>query len=230
MNLLSLFASLTDGTSAAAPLVLSALTSCTPPAAVPQVLFEFQHVPAQVTHNLDHAALGQFATSTTFSHHSNEVFLTGGITESNIKTQFNVSFRHMIDQKTQATCLYVDKVTLSLNYAPVVHMASNFPANSCRFRTTWEHELRHVNTDLITLNETKGSLHQAAQQAVARLGAMGPHPYGEIPARQQGVIKYLETALEPTFKSIDALRLQRQQLIDTRQEYMRLSNACPNER
>lgn len=228
MSFMSLLAAL--GGKSAAPLVLSALTSCTPAAGPAPMEMQFVNVPPEVTHNLDHEALGKFSTSTTFSHNSNETFLTGGITESNIKTQFNVSFRHLLDQKTQMTCLYVDKVTLTLSYAPVVHMASNFPKGSCRFATTWEHELRHVNTDLITLKETQGNLEQAARAAVARLGAMGPLPYANVPGTQQEVIKYFESAVQPTFKSIDAIRLQRQQLIDTRQEYMRLSNACPNER
>lgn len=205
----------------------AALTSCDPMKKVPTVTMIFNPSQPQATHNLDHQALGQFNISTKFSHGPKEVFLTGGITESNIRTDYNVSFQQVIDQSSNKACLYVDAIELNLHYDPVVHIASNYPEGSCRFMTTWKHELLHVNTDLITLNERKGLIEQAGQQVAQQLTVIGPVDAATLPAQQQAVIAKVGAAVEATFTGIDQIRMQRQQLIDTRQEYLRLSKACP---
>jgi hypothetical protein len=40
----------------------------------------------------------------------------------------------------------------------------------------------------------------------------------------------ISSRLRDTLAEMDAVRRKRQQMIDTRQEYMRLSGLCPNER
>lgn len=212
-----------------APATLVTLMSCAQPASPPAVTMTFTPSQPSVTHNLDHAALGQFATSTTFSHHKNEVFLTGGITESNIRTEFNVGFTQQINPVTGSACLAVNEINLNLIYEPIVHIASNFPQGSCRFMTTWEHELRHVNTDLVTLKERAPLLEQAAKQAAQKISVIGPMERSALEVQQQAVIDQIGAVVETTFAGIDQLRMQRQQLIDTRAEYLRLSKACPPE-
>lgn len=218
----------TDLFSVAAPkIMLVTAMACSPAQKTPTVSLTFTPTPPQVTHNLDHQALGKFSVSTEFSHHKNEVFLTGGITESNIRTNYNVSFEQHIEQNTNRACLYVDHIELTLHYDPIVHIASNYPQGSCRFKTTWQHELLHVNTDLITLNERKPLLEQAARQVAQRLTVVGPLDAAALPVQQQAIIDQVGAAVQTTFAGIDKLRMQRQQLIDTREEYLRLSRACP---
>ncbi len=191
------------------------------------VTIEFTHSEPSVTHSLSHQDLGKFSVSTTFSHHRDEVFLTGGITESNIKSNFEVSFNQRSDRNTGETCISINKIVMKLSYEPVVHIASNFPRDSCQFATTWEHELRHVNTDLLTLQERGRLLQQAAQGVASQIKTIGPVPKSDVKRVQQEVIARIDTAVSGAFDEIDRLRMQRQQLIDTREEYMRLSKACP---
>lgn len=212
---------------AAPKMMLVSALACGPAQKAPTVSLVFTPAQPQVTHTLDHQALGQFSVSTQFSHHKNEVFLTGGITESNIRTEYNVSFEQHINPNTNQACLYVDHIELQLKYDPIVHIASNYPQGSCRFKTTWQHELLHVNTDLITLNERKPLLEQAAKQVAQKLTVIGPVDTAALPVQQQAVIDQVGAAVQATFASIDTLRMQRQQLIDTREEYLRLSKACP---
>lgn len=208
-------------------LVFATALVCAPAQNVPSVALEFIPTQPKVTHNLDHQALGQFSVSTQFSHHKNEVFLTGGITESNIRTDYNVSFEQHVHPVTKKACLYVDHIDLKLHYDPVVHIANNYPQGSCRFKTTWQHELLHVNTDLVTLNERKGQLEQAARQVAQKITVIGPVDASALPVQQQAIIDQVGAAVQASFSNIDQLRMQRQQLIDTRAEYLRLSKACP---
>lgn len=214
--------------SGAAPkLMLATAVACGPAQKAPLVSMVFVPSQPQVTHTLDHNALGQFTISTKFSHGPKEVFQTGGITESNIQTHWNVGFEQHIDPSTNQACLYVENIDVKLTYDPVVHIASNYPQGSCKFKITWQHELLHVNTDLITLNERKPLIEQAAKQVAQRLTVIGPVDAATIPLQQQAVIDQVGAAVQAAFAPIDQIRMQRQQLIDTREEYLRLSKACP---
>lgn len=209
-------------------LTLAMGLACAAPATPPVVHITFVNRPPEVTHTLDHNALGQFNASTTFAKHTHETFLTGGITESNIKTDFQIGFRQTINRAAGQACISVEKIDITLSYKPVVHMAREFPAGSCRFNTTWEHELRHVNTDVITLRERGPLLQQAAYKSALQIGAVGPVSLENLALQQKHIVTQVGAAIEAAFQDIDRLRMHRQQLIDTREEYLRLSRACPD--
>ena len=223
---LSLWAVLTG---APDPLILASTGGCARPTALPAVAYNFQSTPPQVTHNLDFQGLSQFSVDTVFARHTNEVFLKAGITQGFTKINHSAAFRYQQDPVSNTICMYVDKIDVVVSYEPVVHIASNFPYGSCRFKTTWEHELRHVNTDLITLTEYGGHMKQAAAYASQSLGAIGPFPVTQLEAQQQAVMGRIGTVIDKALDDIGTVRMQRQQLIDTREEYMRVSRACPNE-
>jgi len=206
---------------AAKAFVLAGLMVCEQ-APAPVIEIHFENNDPVATHNLDHQQLGKFQSSTQFSHSSNEVFTTGGITESNILTSFEVSFGLVTNTFSRDTCVSLSSAKITVSYTPVVHVASNYPAQSCRFNTTWLHELRHVNTNVITLNE-------AVETGVADMKTQGPlSPEQQEKVQQEISAKITETLTWATAE-MDKTRMQRQQLVDTREEYLRLSKVCPQE-
>lgn len=217
-------------TGAPDPMILASTGgACAAATAAPAVAYTFKNVPPQVTHHLDYHGLSQFSIDTTFSQHKNEVFLKAGVTQGMTRLNHSAGFRYLQNPANNTACLYVDSVTVEMSYEPIVHIASNFPYGSCRFKTTWEHELRHVNTDVITLNEYGPHMKQSAIVAAQSIGPIGPFPVAQLEAQQQAVMSRIGAAVDKTLDDIGAVRLQRQQLIDTREEYLRVSRACPNE-
>jgi hypothetical protein len=210
-------------------LTLVGYLSCDPQAA-PAVKVHFQQHPAQVTNNLTHQQLGTFNVQTQFSHGHNEIFITGGITESNIKTDFGVNFQMLQMPFNGPACVWVKDIDVTITYAPVVHIASEYKQGTCRFESTWQHELKHVNTDIITLRDSAPMIEAATQNAAAALGVIGPIKAEEIKPAQDRIVQQVGQAVKAAFDRTEQTRLQRQQTIDTREEYMRLSKLCPGER
>lgn len=199
------------------------------PAPVALVTMVFNNNLPIENNTVSSAELGNFNISTTFSKSRREMFAVGGVTVSDFSPQFLITFAGDTDPITGKTCLSAEKVELSLNYNPIVYIASEYRPGTCRYREIMLHEARHVNTDIITFREYLPKLQAEMQQAASGLRVMGPlAPHEILPARDK-TVDTLKAALGASVDRIAAVLHQRQQAIDTREEYLRTSRACPNE-
>lgn len=206
-------------------LVLSGLFSCDAGDA-PDIQVIFDNTPPVVSTALDHQALGGFKTSSKFSHSPGETFVTGGLTESNISSSLDLNFNHITNTLTDKSCLTLTQATVHVVYAPKVYVASNYAPNSCNYKATWLHELKHVNTDILTIKEFLPVIKTAAQSAIPAPITPDPIPSASLETRQKEVGDQMSIAIEAAVKRMDASRTQRQQLVDTRAEYLYLSELC----
>jgi hypothetical protein len=208
--------------------VLAATGVCaTPPP--PAVEMEFINTPPVERNDLSGQQLGGFHISTTFAKSHNEVFTVGGLTVSDFSPSYFVDFAVPADPVSGWPCLSVKGVRIKVNYAPTVYVASEFRNGGCRYSTTLQHEVRHVNTDIITFNEFLPVLRQAVQDAANGIGAVGPLKPENIIRERDKMVDRLKAALEAKAGEIEKIRFNRQQAIDTRQEYLRLSSLCREE-
>jgi hypothetical protein len=211
---------------AAKALVLAGIMTCDA-APAPVVRVALEEAPPVVTHRLSHEELGKFQTDTRIVQHRHEVFVTGGVTESKVETAFDMSFNKLTSTYSRESCLAVREINVKISYAPVVHIAKNFPQGSCRYNQTWQHELRHVGTDLVTLRGFVPFYRQALEAVAATFRNEGPLTEDEARAMQEAFGSKIREAVVRVSGQMDKTRMQRQQLIDTREEYLRLSRACP---
>jgi hypothetical protein len=213
--------------SAAGLLTLASFT-CDPQQAPPVQIIAQKHNPVY-RNDTASRQLGQFHVDTTFAKNPNEVFVTGGLTVGKVETKYDLNFQIKTDPVSNTSCLWVDQADVRVDYAPDVYIASEYRPDTCHYRITMEHELRHVNTDILTLNEYLPRLQAAATSALARAFSLGPIPAGQVKNEQQRIVGIVNQAITGALEEADSVRQKRQQMIDTRQEYLRLSGACPQE-
>ncbi|TAL26906.1 MAG: hypothetical protein EPN97_18655 [Alphaproteobacteria bacterium] len=208
--------------------ILAATGVCAAPPP-PAVEMEFVNTPPVERNDLSGRQLGGFHISTTFAKSRNEIFTVGGLTISDFSPAYLVDFSIPADTVTGWPCLSVKDVKIKVNYAPTIYVASEFRAGGCRYKTTLQHEVRHVNTDIITFNEFLPVLRQAVQDAANGIGAVGPLKPENLIRERDKMVDRLKAALEAKVDEIEKIRFNRQQVIDTRQEYLRLSALCREE-
>ena len=204
--------------------------TCPAPPSKPEIILNFENKTPVFSSAKSSRELGQITTSTVVSHHRDEVFLTGGITSSNISSRIQMSFARAGWEGEKRGCAYPHKVEVTIVYAPEVFIASGYAPGSCRYQTTMQHELRHVNTDVITLNEFMPFVKKTLQQSLDAIPAPTPQLPPVMDQKEAAMLEGVKAALAQAMTTMNISRMQRQQLIDTRQEYMRMTNACPNER
>jgi len=209
-------------------LFLAAFGMCNP-APTAQVTMVFNNNLPTENNRLTSADLGNFNISTTFSKSRKEVFTVGGVTVSDFSPQFLVTFAGSSDPITGKSCLAAEKIELSLNYNPIIYIASDYKPGTCRYKEIMLHEARHVNTDIITFREYLPVMQAEMQQAAAKLQVMGPLAAHEVLPARDKTVDVLKAALGASVDKISNVLHQRQQAIDTREEYLRSSRACPYE-
>lgn len=208
--------------------ILVGTLTCSP-APLPAVELVFDNVPPVASHDKGHAELGSFQSSTQFSRGSKETFLTSGITESNISTFFNISFNRETDRQNGESCISIKDLKITVSYAPLVHIANSYKQGSCFYNITWLHELQHVNTDILTIKEFLPLYQKTVENTLLSIKTGKIVRAENVEKTQDDIAEKIKAALNWATEQMNTVRGQRQQMIDTRQEYLRLSNACPNE-
>ena len=208
--------------------ILAALASCPAPSPPATAILTFTTVPPDISNVKSSKALGGYHISTTFSHSLNEMFTVGGLTVSDFAPEYLIHFSLTQDAEGTQVCLSPASVEITLKYAPRVFIASEAPEGSCRYRDTLTHEMRHVNTDIITFNELLPQLKQAVQDALDHMQPIGPMAPASMDKAQNIITDKIRDTVVKKVDEIEQIRFNRQQQIDTRQEYMRASKACPD--
>lgn len=110
--------------------------------------------------------------------------------------------------------------------APVIDIAQEFERGSCRYAEILAHELRHVATYAAHLEKSQ----KVIKDLVAARYATRPYFMAKSISELENTFT-LETSdwLVPKISAQLALSVLDQRLIDTPEEYQRLSQACPQE-
>ena len=211
--------------SVAAVYVLAAL-SCPAVPPTQKVELEFNTQPPVLTRNTTAQELGKYTVSTTFSRSRNEVFTMGGLHITEFAPQYMISFNMLQGLQNGQVCLAPAAVKIVVDYAPRILLASEVPAGSCQYKAILDHEMRHVGIDVITLNEYLPRIQLAVAAVVAKIQPIGPMPQSSIERAKNIIVDAVRASLVKEIDEFEIVRLNRQQMLDTRQEYMRISKLC----
>lgn len=180
-------------------------------------------------YHLPSAQLGNFSIDTTFSKHDNEIYVVGGVTQGKILISRQIQMTIMSMRGADAHCASVKQIQVVLDYQPDVYIANEYKPGTCRYNTTMQHEVQHVNLDIITLNEFIPRIQAAIQRAVNNMPPMQPVTKNQLPLLQEWIGQQVQAAAQAAIAEMDQVRRNRHQRIDNREEYTRLSNACAHE-
>ncbi|MGB0128105.1 MAG: hypothetical protein WBP72_10730 [Rhodocyclaceae bacterium] len=148
-----------------------------------------------------------------------------GLTRGNAVVKVEFKAPGFIDRSGRYECLS-PQLTLSYGFSPMtVYVAREFPAGTCAYKQIYEHELRHVRTYLAHLVAIEPEIAAVLNQRFAT-GAPWRGPVGQTQGRLQ---KELEERWIPYLqREINRVNAD-QRLIDTPEEYERVSNSCNGE-
>jgi hypothetical protein len=94
---------------------------------------------------------------------------------------------------------------------------------------TQQHELMHVGVDVITLKELVPRIKKAVEDGLSRDYGIGPFNKETLPQSEDALSKKLADIMAVQVAELQRTRTLRQQQVDSKDEYRRLSEACPSE-
>jgi len=111
-------------------------------------------------------------------------------------------------------------------YAPTVYISSDYKPGSCQYSMTEEHEMLHVNVDIITINEFLPHIRRTAENVVSTWRGTSSVGKNKLKFNQDAILKPLAEALGKVTNQMQKMRNLRQQQVDSRSEYRYVSSAC----
>lgn len=209
-------------------LSLASMQAC-PQSPAPPVQIVTRNGTPQYYYHMPSAQLGGFQIDTTFQPSPNTTYVVGGVTNGKVLISRQMQIQTLSNTRTDQHCVSITQVVVTLDYQPDVYVASEYRPGTCRFNTTIQHEVQHVNLDIITLNEFIPRFQAYIQRALATLPPMQPVPQKMIPQMQEFIGQQVEVAAQQALAEMDQVRRGRHQRIDNAQEYDRLSRSCEHE-
>ncbi|MDI1228206.1 MAG: hypothetical protein PSY14_11030 [bacterium] len=203
----------------------AASAACPPQPPLQGVEMVFVNKPPVIINDQSSAALGGYQISTTFARSQNEIFTVGGLHLSELAPQYVVSFE-ISDGGGGLVCIAPVALRVSIEYAPRVMIASEHAPGSCRYRTILDHEMRHVNTDIIAFNEFLPQVRRALEESARKLAQMGPMQASSIEKAKGMLVDAVREKLVHEIEEFHKIRFVRQQIIDTRQQYLLENKLC----
>ena len=148
-----------------------------------------------------------------------------GLTRTNGIAQFALNMPAIQDATERYECAS-PQITLTLGFKQMtVYVGREFPVGSCAYKEILEHEMRHVKTYQAHIAKVE----QAVQEDISRRFMTGDVWRGLAGLGFARVNKELEERWLP-YVNREMLKVESAQaLIDTPEEYARLSEACGGE-
>jgi hypothetical protein len=157
------------------------------------------------------------------SKHSIKEGLTLGVTRYDPVMEFNVSI-HEMRIASGLACAFVDHVDVNIGYKNVaVYIASEIPQDSCGFNQVMQHEQKHIDVNKQILAEYAPRIQSELKEYLRMNGV-----FKQVKEDYALAILHdrLQQLLNGIITDMTEENHRRQQAIDTRAEYVRVSSAC----
>ena len=168
----------------ASGIVLAGLTACSGPLE-PAVSVTFAYTPPVYSQAMTMEQLTAEAKQKGSIYGMTELGHVGGMTRNDFSMNYGVQMGGMADSKTGDYCIWVDEIKVTLSYAPVIAIASDFVQGSCWYFRTMAHELKHVDATLKTAQEYKPYFQKLAHGLARKVEPLYPVPAKDIKEAQQ---------------------------------------------
>ena len=183
----------------------------------PSVQVKRQNAPVTLDTSYDHKSITTLGSREL--HSRNRVL---GLTRGTSRIGFQIDIRSVIDPTRQWECAS-PKISVTYGFDPMtIYVAKEFPKGSCAFNEIHQHELRHVQT----YHNHLASIERDIAETLAKRFEIGKPFRGAVGQTRQMLEKELNERWIPYLRSEIERVESLQALIDTPEEYERVSRSC----
>ena len=150
----------------------------------------------------------------------------GGLMKGGISIQSQVQIATITYPQQRQMCQWIDRVDVKINIDPTIYISRDHKPGSCRHKAIMDHEMKHIYVDREIVKKYIPYIKSNLSKAVIDIGIIGPKNTSEQQRYQKKINDYIAAEVKNINDRLNAERRQRQQAIDTRQEYDRVAALC----
>lgn len=205
---------------------VAARASCNEYRSSPAINVKLDERPVRYSTNYSSKQLEGFQIDTVSPYGAHVHTRVSGLTEGKMESGTQIRVGGSVNPLTQTSCLWFETIEIVIRTIPTVHIASEHVNNKCRYRVTLEHEMKHVDVSRRLAREYAAEIKKSVMNEVRRLGVVGPGPASQADGIRNDMMKAVYQAVDMVLAEMRLEHRSRQQQVDTKYEYDRLSKMC----
>lgn len=150
----------------------------------------------------------------------------GGLMKGGISVSSRVQVATMSYPRTRQVCQWIGNVDINILIDPKIYIARDHARGTCKHNAILEHEMKHVFVDREIVKKYIPRIQNFLDQAVRKVGIVGPKSTREAGRYQTKISDYIEDQLKIVTQQMYDERGREQQAIDTLEEYERVARMC----
>ena len=150
---------------------------------------------------------------------------TGGLRHDQPITKIDVKYHYLENPQTGTFCMAYNEINVDIILQPKIYIATEYALGRCGVEVM-NHEKKHVHVDRLVINKYSREMGLSIQKAVNALNVVGPFPVSRAKEMQQTMFDHIHSALKSTELLMVNEMNQRQQAVDSLEEYERVGSHC----
>lgn len=205
---------------------VAAVLSCSEFRSNPAINVLIDELPVKYDTSKSYAELQNFNIDTISPYGANVQTRVTGLTDGQTYFATEANVRSQTHQIFKTSCLWFEAITVKITIMPTVYLAREQLHNKCRYRSTLEHEMKHVEVTRRMAREYAPEIKKAVMNEVRRIGVVGPGPANQRDSIQADMLQAVNQKISVVIDRMKQEQRARQQAIDSKREYDRLSKMC----
>lgn len=162
-----------------------------------------------------------------YSFHGQSV--TQAYMKGSVGLGYNISFSSSTNPRNNITCMWYKDINIKIKVAPTIVIAKEIYNHPCMRGAVIGHELKHVKVDRAVVNKYAKSIGKRLMSELKSRGfTAGPFSTDRIEEVKAKMSRVVAQIIELEERKMDLERRERQIAVDSREEYDRVDDKCPD--
>jgi len=150
----------------------------------------------------------------------------GGLMKGGISVSSQVQVATLQYPRSRQICQWIDNMQVKILIDPKIYIARQHTPGSCKHNAILEHEMKHVFVDREVVKKYIPIMQRYLDQAVRKVGLVGPKRQQDARHYHNKINNYMQEQLKNVTDRMYQERGDRQQGVDTLEEYERVAGLC----
>ena len=173
-----------------------------------------------------HNQLEQFSINTVSPYEAGVHSKISGLMSGDINVSMTANIAWSTHPISKDTCMWYDKVNLTMTSSPTIYIASEHNQDRCRYNATLRHEMKHIAVDEALMRKYRNIFDSEIRRSLRQNAIYGPFNANQIEAQRASMNQDIQKTIERILADMKAERREKQQRIDSKHEYDHLSRLC----
>lgn len=151
-----------------------------------------------------------------------------GVMNANIRSEQWSDFVRETYEHADTGCLYIKKIEIKVDVDSTIYVAKEHPEGSCEHKEILKHEKKHLREDQLVINKYSKLVKDDLDGFVQKTkGSFGPYKISELSKVEKNLRQQIADLVTARHDKMNVERQERQQAIDSIEEYDAIAAACP---